>query len=405
MNAGSPDFNPTTAHLKPTKVIKSNTHILKMLFAAGAELEYELFISDETLQDLTRKSIREHLKKIHPQKNLHWRVPHLVLPRRMQSYLLFYTPQKIETNPKDEAKEFLSITSKGDTDGVLNLIQAGVDVNVQDEKGMTALMTASQVGPVELVEELIKAGASVNIRSTFGDTALIWATEKKQLKCVEKLLEFGANVNIQGRDRTTALMCASYKGNEDSLKALIEYGANPDIQSDDGVTALMIAIPESFDSMENLLRAEADVNLASREEITALVLAVTSRKTRILKKLIEAGADMNKIDKYYEYTPLMIAAACGYNDCIMQLIRGGADVNIKEVGVNINGADVNIKGDHGRTAMMIACYKSRPSSVTALIKAGAEVNTTFLANVDRELLLLQDTKGKLKFSLWRYHSR
>ena len=87
-----------------------------------------------------------------------------------------------------------------------------MDVNVQDEKGMTALMTASQFGPVELGEELIKAGASVNIRSTFGDTVLIWATDKKQLKCVEKLLEFGANVNIQ--DGTTALMCASYKGNE-----------------------------------------------------------------------------------------------------------------------------------------------------------------------------------------------
>ena len=55
------------------------------------------------------------------------------------------------------------------------------------------------------------------------------------------------------------MMCASYKGNEDCLKALIEGGANPNIQNDNGVTALMIAIPESFDSMENLLRAGADV--------------------------------------------------------------------------------------------------------------------------------------------------
>ena len=61
VNAGSPDFNPTTAHLKPTKLIKPNTHILKMLFAAGAQLEYRLFISEETLQDLARKSIREHV--------------------------------------------------------------------------------------------------------------------------------------------------------------------------------------------------------------------------------------------------------------------------------------------------------------------------------------------------------
>ena len=67
----------------------------------------------------------------------------------MQSYLLFYTLEKIETTPKDEVKELLSRTSERDVNGILDLIQTGVDVNVQDENGMTALMIASQAVHVE----------------------------------------------------------------------------------------------------------------------------------------------------------------------------------------------------------------------------------------------------------------
>ena len=58
-NTGCPDFNPTTAHLNLEKIMKPNTHILKMLLAAGAELEHELFVSDEGLQYFARKTIRD----------------------------------------------------------------------------------------------------------------------------------------------------------------------------------------------------------------------------------------------------------------------------------------------------------------------------------------------------------
>ena len=54
--------------------MKSDTHILKMLMAAGAELqETRLLECDDSLQDLARKNIRNCLKKLHPEKkSLHY---------------------------------------------------------------------------------------------------------------------------------------------------------------------------------------------------------------------------------------------------------------------------------------------------------------------------------------------
>ena len=71
-------------------------------------------------------------------------------------------------------------TSERDLASILNFIQSGINVNVQDENGMTALMLASQAGHVELIQEFLKAGSSVNIQNLLGNTALILATSKNK---------------------------------------------------------------------------------------------------------------------------------------------------------------------------------------------------------------------------------
>ena len=196
LNETSSDLNPCAAHLKPTKKMKPDTQILMMLLAAGAELKNELFIHDDSLQDITRKTIRKQLKRFHPRKNLYRTIPMVGFPYQMQSYLLFCTLQKIERNLTQNEKDLLFSTSQRNVDRALNLTKAGVDVNVQDENGMTALMIASKKGDVELVQELIMAGANMNITTCFGDTALIFAVMEKKNKSVNKLLEHGANINI-----------------------------------------------------------------------------------------------------------------------------------------------------------------------------------------------------------------
>jgi len=60
------------------------------------------------------------------------------------------------------------------------LVQAGIDINEQDQGGWTALMLAASDGDVDAARALIEAGADVNLRNKNGDTALKVATSPDQ---------------------------------------------------------------------------------------------------------------------------------------------------------------------------------------------------------------------------------
>ena len=200
LNDTSTGLNPVTVHLMPREIGTPNSYILKMLSAAGAEDE-EIFTSYvKCLQELVRDSIRKYLKQIHPETNLYYTTPQLGLPHLLQSYLLFYTLLKNNSNLQENKKRFMSKILEGDDDSILRLIQAGVDVNIQNENGATALMTASEAGHVELIKELIIAGVDKDIQYLHSDTALIYASRVGKQDCLEMLLNCGANTNIRGQN-------------------------------------------------------------------------------------------------------------------------------------------------------------------------------------------------------------
>ena len=161
LKESSTGLRPATAHLKPTKQGRSNSYVLRMLSAAGEDNQERNPSAScvKSLQDLVRDYIRDHLKEIHPETNLYYTVPQLGLPHLLQSYLLFYTLLKNDNVLQEDEKKFLFKTSEGDIESVLNLLEGGVDVNVQDENGMTGLMIASEAGQAEMVEKLINVGA------------------------------------------------------------------------------------------------------------------------------------------------------------------------------------------------------------------------------------------------------
>ncbi len=93
-------------------------------------------------------------------------------------------------------------------------------------------------------------------------------------------------------------------------------------------------------------------------------LAALQGNTEVIKKLIEAGTDLNKKDQYGS-TPLIIAVLFGKNEAAKELINAGADLNITN--------------NEESTPLHIAALMGRIEIVKLLLKKGAD---KYLRNIN-----------------------
>ena len=129
-----------------------------------------------------------------------------------------------------------------DIEGVRKAIEEGVDVNIQNKDGYTALMIASERGYFEIVKLLIEKKAKLDIQNEYGCTALKFASIYNWIDIAEFLIEKKAKLDIQNEYGWTLLMEAIYYGRRNKLiKSLLKGGADKDIKNNEGETALDFA--------------------------------------------------------------------------------------------------------------------------------------------------------------------
>ena len=75
------------------------------------------------------------------------------------------------------------------------LIQAGANINIVTDYGMSSAMVAASCGNKEILEILISMGADINIKDYYGYTALSFASFSNEMECARMLADAGANLN------------------------------------------------------------------------------------------------------------------------------------------------------------------------------------------------------------------
>jgi len=113
-----------------------------------------------------------------------------------------------------------------------------VNVNLQNEWGWAALMRAADMGNEKVVELLLKhPGIDVNVQDNDGRTALMLAEGKTE--CIELLLNHpGIDVNVQNKWGYTALMFVANRGKENPVELLLNHpGIDVNVRDERGRTA------------------------------------------------------------------------------------------------------------------------------------------------------------------------
>lgn len=165
--------------------------------------------------------------------------------------------------------DLINAVQAGDVPAVLNLLNAGGNVNSRDAQGETLLMLASTLGSLPLIRVLINAGADVNSVNESGWSALTRALYNPNLKrgypeVVEALIDAGANIEASIGYGVRPLMLAAGYGETASVELLIKSGADVLAKNEGGYTALMMVKQKHYVDVVNLLH-EAEQLLGTGE--------------------------------------------------------------------------------------------------------------------------------------------
>lgn len=192
------------------------------------------------------------------------------------------------------------------------------------------LHAAAHRGDIAQIARLVAARVDLNARDAHGRTPLHVATFARQHAAIEALARAGADLHLLENDRYDAVTIASVADDEATLRLLLSLGASAKLVTSryDG-TALIAAAHLGHDGVvRQLVAAGAPVDHVNNLHWTAAIEAVVlgdggPRHQRSLQALIAARANLQLADRTGR-TPLQLARARGYSEMVRMLEQAGA---------------------------------------------------------------------------------
>jgi ankyrin repeat protein len=293
-------------------------------------------------------------------------------------------------------------SSRGCTDCISALIDAGAEVNAKGQDGKSPLSFAASHGHVSAMNLLLSLKADVEFQSLlsndlhpaqaswlyrqfgaiesfvdegkrgelmfdardYGVSPLTMAAMTGSISAVETLLKAGANINGAGKRNIRPIHGATYAPNKETLLYLLKNGADRWKCTEGGNSILHTAAQYgNLDAMEYLVSTGSDLADRNHDLEQPLHLAARHGQHDAVRMLLKLGASIESSDTK-GCTPLIRATSSGRQAVVELLLENGA---------NIEAATV--KGDR---PLHFSTYNNNLKLSKTLLERGASCECTSL---------------------------
>lgn len=292
------------------------------------------------------------------------------------------------------------------------LIENGVRIDEKDSEGRSLLFLVAELNDADVMKTLLdsysKRGITID-KDAQGDIddALFMAAGRGNIELVDLLLKAGGNpcrVSFKTVEypvdewgdvwetrtdvvRKSAVVEAANNGNIELVKMLLarEDKMGIDVQEDIDEALVEALKCDNVEMFDLLLKKNIYYTKGNTSGLEKLLLraCVWGRSDEYVKKLLEAGADVNCKDGD-GYTPLMEAVRCGKTKIVELLVE--------------NGAKVDAVNNEGRRAIDF-CNSKNGEIFKMLLARGAEEGMDVKGYIDEALLKSIEDGDVKKFDL------
>jgi ankyrin repeat protein len=284
---------------------------------------------------------------------------------------------------KQNSNILFNYARKGTPEMVQYLLTNGVDVNVRDFMGNTAIANTFAFQEINqpVIDILLKAKIEINFKNIQGQNILgVLANQDisdSAILCslLKQFIDAGAHINATDNEGNTPLMLFLKnirKGiSGDNIMTypvlmLINAGADVNIPDSQGNIPFCTAVNESNkEATPEVIMAliQKTNNVNCTEDYSPMIWACDKGQVEIVRLLIKKGVNVNRVisNPYTDFsTALIWASATGRTEVVKLLIQAKADVN---------------KGGraHGTTPLMFAARNGHVDVVRLLLAAKANV--------------------------------
>ncbi|USE33833.1 ankyrin repeat domain-containing protein [Endozoicomonas sp. SCSIO W0465] len=264
---------------------------------------------------------------------------------------------------------------------------------------MTALHIAAINGEKNMARLLQVEGIDIDVLDSEGNTALHHAVRNHNLETVKTLLKFNADANIRNNcGGFTPLHLAARKPKyPDLFTLLIEHKARFDIPDERGRLAIHAASEGGHElALEHLIKNKADVNAIAQDGRTALHYATVfdyfdcdprpKNRLTLARMLINAGAkvDLRSGCGYTAFDGVDRVSDSSDRDELIKLLLSSAVNDFSDVNIPANSS--------GYSLLEYALEVEDKEAMQKLLDRGAQVT-----NHDTLYTLLDDCEDKQAF--------